>query len=61
MLIESQFTEFSKSLEVPEDLLFLFVQIFLRIEHAPLGGGSIHRMAPNGPDYRIGENRRMVG
>ena len=46
--IESQWTDFSKSPEVPEDLRFLFVQIFLRIKLANLGCGSIHRMAPNG-------------
>ena len=34
VLIESQFPDFSQSLEVPEDLWFLFVWIFLRVEHA---------------------------
>ena len=47
-LIESQWTDFSKSPEVPKDLQFLFVQIFLRIKLANLGCGSIHWVAPNG-------------
>ena len=60
-MIESQFPDFSKSPEVPDDLQFLFVQIFLRIEHAYLGCGFIHRNGSKWPDYRIGENRRIVG
>ena len=48
IVIESQFSDFSKSPEVPEDLQFLFVQIFLWIKLANLGCGSIHQMAPNG-------------
>ena len=46
--IKSQWTDFSKSPEVPQDLQFLFVQIFLRIKLGNLGCGSSHRMAPNG-------------
>ena len=38
-MIESQFSDFSKSPEVPEDLLI--VRIFLRIKLANLGCGSI--------------------
>ena len=60
-MIESQFPKFSKSREVPEDLRFLFIQIFLRIEHAYLGCGSIHRNGSKWPNYYIGENRRIVG
>ena len=51
----------SKSQEVPEDLRFLFVRIFLRIEHAYLGCGSIHQNGSKWPNYRIGENWRIVG
>ena len=60
-MIESQWTDFSKSLEVPQDVRFLFVQIFLKIEHAYLGCGFIHRKGSKWPNYRIGENRRIVG
>ena len=60
-MIESQFPNFSKSPEVPQDLRFLFVQIILRIEHAYLGCGFIHQNGSTLPDYRIGENRRIIG
>ena len=49
---ESQFPNFSKSPEVPQDLRFLFVRIFLRIEHVHLGPGTIHRWLQM---YRITE------
>ena len=54
-MIESQWTNFSKSPELPEDLRFLFVRIFLRIEHAYLGCGSIHQNGSKWPNYQIGE------
>ena len=60
--IESQWTKFSKSLEVPkvpEDLQFLFFRIFLRIGHAYLGCGSIHRMAPNGQISKLEKMREL--
>ena len=60
-MIESQFSDFSKSPEVPEDLQFLFVQIFLWIKLANLGCGSIHQMAPNGQITKLEKNQRIVG
>ena len=59
--MESQFPDSSKSPDVPEDLLFLFLRIFLGKGHAYLGCGSINRNGSKWPNYRIGENQRIVG
>ena len=53
-LIEFQWTDFSKSPEVPENLRFLFVRIFLRIGH-----GHIHRKAPNGQIAELEKFREL--
>ena len=53
-LIEFQWTDFSKSPEVPKNLRFLFVRIFLRI-----GGGPINRMAPNGQITELEKFREL--